>query len=140
MLDLHERLAAKPTSGLNAFRLTGRYVNYGRLLANFDAAYQRLLIPQQANKGAAQFIEMWQHSPPAAADATAKSVDYLAEELDQRLGKLPAEVLFLRGMAARARGDKRDQEKYFRQVWERGTYGVHLCSCGASFRTTRTAA
>jgi tetratricopeptide (TPR) repeat protein len=50
-------------------------------------------------------------------------VDYLADEFNRRLRHLPDEVLFLQGMAARARRDKRNEEKYFRQVWERGHYG-----------------
>jgi len=123
VLKLHQHLAESADSTTLQLPLNGQVTNHAKLLSRFEAAYQRVHIPEQRGEGAAQLAELWQHSPPGAANATARSVDYLAEELDRRLGQLPEEVVFLRGMAARSRGDRKNEEKYFRQVWERGHDG-----------------
>ncbi|HEY3275673.1 MAG TPA: tetratricopeptide repeat protein, partial [Syntrophorhabdaceae bacterium] len=65
----------------------------------------------------------WQNSSFSVAQATAEAADYIAPEIDRQLKFLPLEVLFLRGMAARARKDTEGQLKYFRIVWEKGRPG-----------------
>jgi tetratricopeptide (TPR) repeat protein len=66
---------------------------------------------------------LWQNSSFSVAQATAEAADYIAPEIDRQLKFLPLEVLFLRGMAARARKDTEGQLKYFRIVWEKGRPG-----------------
>jgi tetratricopeptide (TPR) repeat protein len=121
--SLRERLAADADARASLLPPDGQVTSHDKLLSKFEAAYQRVLIPEKSGEGAAQLAELWQHSSPAAARATANSVDYLADELDRRLSRLPDELIFLRGMAARSRRDRASEEKYFRQVWERGGYG-----------------
>jgi tetratricopeptide (TPR) repeat protein len=123
LIGLRERLASSADLRAQRMPADGQVTSYDKLLSNFEAAYQRLLIPEQSDHGAAQLVELWQHSPVAAATATARSVDYLADELNRRLRRLPDEVLFLRGMAARSRGDRKNEERYFREVWKRGRKG-----------------
>lgn len=121
--SLRERLAASAEARAELLPRDGQVTTHDRLLSRFEAAYQRVLIPEKSEEGAALLAEIWQHAPPDAAQATARSVDYLADELTRRLRRLPDEILFLRGMAARSRGDRKTQEEYFRQVWERGRRG-----------------
>jgi len=123
VVKLHERLAEGADSISERLPVNGQVTNHTRLLSKFEAAYQRVHIPERSEEGAAELAELWQHSPQAAATATARSIDYLADELDRRLSHLPDEVVFLRGMAARSRGNRRNEEKYFRKVWERGRDG-----------------
>lgn len=91
--------------------------------AEFEAAYHQMLIPEQSESGAAQITKIWQAAPQLVKKATADSVDYLAEEIARHLKRLPPDVLFLQGMAARARKGreaKKNQLKYFRAVYEIG--------------------
>lgn len=92
--------------------------------ALIEAGYQRTMVTGQAARGGEQLGAIWEKASPAGGEATACSVDYLAPEIEKRIGQLPVQVLFLRGMAARARHDRAAQEKYFRAVWERGTHGT----------------
>lgn len=117
---LRERLAE------HADELASREVAAHRVYqAKFEAAIHRLQIPAPAQEGAQQLAELWQqHYPGPLADATADSIEYLVPEIRrQHPTGLPAEVLFMLGMAARSRGDKRAQENYFGQVYRRGHRG-----------------
>lgn len=111
-----ERAAAMPPDG----QITAHQLR----IALIEAGYQRTMVTEQAARGGEQLGTLWEKASPAAGEATARSVDYLAPEIQERIGQLPVQVLFLRGMAARARHDRLAQEKYFRAVWERGTYGT----------------
>jgi tetratricopeptide (TPR) repeat protein len=81
------------------------------------------MIPEQSERGVAQLAELWENAPASAAQATADSIDYLAPEIERALPRLPVEILFLRGMAARSRNDETSQRRYFGEVWSRGRHG-----------------
>lgn len=118
-----------PTQFINDQNLEGRLKLLGLLLAaadalaQFEAAYHRVLIPGQIQKGANQLAEPGRQQPSPIGDTLALSVDHLADELDHRLGRLPDEIVFLRGMAARERGDSHAQERHFGLVWKRDRSG-----------------
>ncbi len=122
--ELREYLATNSEQRAKQFSKDGQITAYGSRQATFEAAYHRTLISEQSTRGAEQLAQLWENSPPSAADATAESIDYLAPEIRRQLGEVPPEVLFLQGMAARRRGNKKDQEKYFRAVWEQGRPGL----------------
>jgi tetratricopeptide (TPR) repeat protein len=142
---LRELLAGHAHRRISLFSPDGQISTYRVRQAKFEAAFQRILIPEQSQLGAEQFAEIWLESPHSAAEATAQSVDYLAPEISRHLRNLPIEVLFLQGMAARIRRDKRAQEKYFGAVWERGNAGrvsaiaAHLYGLLVSNRDRSTA-
>lgn len=128
-LKLRDRLATYAEQKSAAFSPDGQVTAYRKRQAKLEAAYQRALIPEQSAYGLAQLVELWKNAPsPSAAQATTESVDYLADEMEghfKRLSaqSLPVEILFFRGMAARARGDKDSQRRYFGEVWSRGRPG-----------------
>ena len=93
---------------------------YFQFTAKFEAAYQRLLIPKFSTDAGRELGELWRQSPAGTGRALARSVDYLADELERRLRYVPDEVLFLRGIAAQDRKDLLAQEKFFGEVWRRG--------------------
>jgi tetratricopeptide (TPR) repeat protein len=123
VVRLRARIAANADAHAERLPPDGQVTSHDKLLSKFEAAYQRVFIPEQSEEGAARLAEIWQHSPPAEKRATERAVDYLAYEFDRRLRRLPDEVIFLRGMAARSRGDKEGEEKYFGEVWGRGRHG-----------------
>ena len=110
-----QRAAAMPSDG----QITAHQLR----IALIEAGYQRTMVSEQAAKGGEQLGAIWETATPTGGEATARSVDYLAPEIEERIGQLPVQVLFLRGMAARARHNRAAQEKYFRAVWERGASG-----------------
>ena len=124
-------LQLPPRQFINDQNLEGRLKLLGLLLATadalaqFEASYYRVLIPGQTEKGANQLAELPRHRPSPIGDTLALSVDYLADELDHQSGRLPDEIVFLRGIAARERGDSHAQEKYFGLVWKRDRSGPH---------------
>lgn len=119
IVQLREHLVHKAASRAKQTDPHDDLATQHQLLTRLEAIYQGLLIPDRSNATAHELAELWRRLPPAAADGLARSVDYLADELDQRLRSLPDAVLFLRGMAARTRDDDRAQEKYFGRVWRR---------------------
>ena len=121
--ELRKLLASHAEERAAALSHDGQVTAYWRREARLEAAIQRTLIPGQSETGAEQLAEVWQDSVDSAREATARCVDYLAPELERQLQRLPAEVLFLQGMAARDRGDKRGEERYFRAVWQQGRAG-----------------
>jgi|GEM_PF-843073 len=114
---------------------TDQFGAHQKLQARFEAAYQRLLIPKDSEKGANELAELWRESPRSAGDALARSVDYLAEELSRQLKSLPDAVVFLRGIAARNRDDKHAQEKYFGKLWKKARQGQpsHIHAVGSHY-------
>ena len=131
LVQLRERLAATAEARAERLPPDGQVTDRDKLLSKFEAAYQHLLTATKSQDGATQLAELWQQSQqdrPDAAFAIARSVDYLAADLESQLSRLhlsrlPDEIVFLQGMAARARGDRRNEEKYFRQVWDKGRPG-----------------
>ena len=129
---LRSQLADKADQRAAAMLPDGQITAHQLRIALIEAGYQRTMVPEQVEKGGEQLGAIWEKAAPAAGEATARSVDYLAPEIEEHIGQLPAQVLFLRGMAARARHDRADQEKYFRAVWERGRPG-HIFGAAAHF-------
>jgi tetratricopeptide (TPR) repeat protein len=123
VVELRNRLASHAESKANGFSPDGQITSYRTREARFEAAFQQTLIPGQSNQGVQQFIDIWRKAPPAAREATASAADHLGGELQRRLKRVPPELLFLRGMAARSRHDDRSAERYFREVWENGRQG-----------------
>lgn len=128
-LKLRDRLATYAEQKSETFSPDGQVTAYRKRQAKLEAAYQRTLIPEQSAYGLAQLVELWKNAPsPSAAQATTESIDYLADEMEVHFKRssaqpLPVEILFFRGMAARARGDKDSQRRYFGEVWSRGRPG-----------------
>jgi tetratricopeptide (TPR) repeat protein len=120
---LRNALARSAEAKAARMQRDGQITSYRRRDALIEAGYQRTLVRGQADAGSKKLGEVWEKAQPDAGEATARSVDYLADEIEDRLGELPVEVLFLRGMAARTRGDAAQQHKYFRRVWLKGRVG-----------------
>ena len=147
VVKLRRRLAALAQQAAESCSPNGQITSYRKRQAIWEAAYQRTLIPDQMQHGVQQLVDVWREASGADSKraATALAADYLATELQQRLKHLPAELLFLRGMAARSRGDRRTEESHFRAVWEQGKpgdiYGIaaHLFGGLVSQRDWKTA-
>lgn len=120
---LRSRLAEKADQRAATLLPDGQITAHRLRAALVEAGFQRIFVPDRVEEGGVQLGQVWENASPSAGEATARSLDYLAPEIEERVGQLPVQVLFLRGMAARARHDRADQEKYFRAVWERGTNG-----------------
>jgi len=120
---LRSRLADKADHRAAAMLPDGQITAHRLRTVLLEAGYQRAMDPNQVEEGGEQLGAIWENAAPSAGEATARSVDYLAPEIEEHVGQLPVQVLFLRGMAARTRHDRADQEKYFRAVWERGRPG-----------------
>lgn len=129
---LRSRLADKADQRAAAMLPDGQITAYQLRTVLLEAGYQRAMDPDQVEEGGEKLGTIWENATPSAGEATARAVDYLAREIEEHIGQLPVQVLFLRGMAARARHDRADQEKYFRAVWERGTRG-HIFAVAAHF-------
>ena len=114
---LHEHLAQKADLRAAQTEPTDQVTSHQKIFASLEAAYHRLLIPRQSEQGANDLVTLWRQLSPQAAEALARSVDYIAGDLIHRLRRLPDQVLFLRGIAAQSGGDNHAQEKYFIKVW-----------------------
>jgi tetratricopeptide (TPR) repeat protein len=124
--QLRDRLARYSEQQAEKFPPDGQITAYRRRRAEFETAYQRTMIPEQSTSGLKQLVELWKTVSlvsPSAARATAESIDYLAPEIERHFSRMPVEVLFFQGMAARARKDDRSQRRYFGEVWSRGRPG-----------------
>jgi len=120
---LRSQLADKADQRAAAMPPDGQITAHQLRIALIEAGYQRTMVTELAARGGEQLGAIWEKAAPDAGEAMARSVDYLAPEIQERIGQLPVQVLFLRGMAARARHDRPAQEKYFRAVWEQGRPG-----------------
>ena len=148
MVKLRRRLAARAQQAVERCPPNGQITSYRRRQAQWEAGYQQTLIPEKTQDGARQLVDVWREAAGSESvrEATCRAADYLTEnELKPRLGHLPAQLLFLQGMAARARGDHHAEERYFRAVWEQGEpgdiYGIaaHLFGVLVSQRDRKTA-
>ncbi len=135
ILELRDRLAQKADARAASIDAADQFAAHQKLQARFEAAYQRLLIPKESEKGAHELAQLWRESPRSDGDAMARSVDYLADELSRQLKRLPDAVVFLRGIAARNRGDDHAQEQYFGKLWKRARIGQpgHIHAIGSHF-------
>ena len=122
-VQLRNLLASYNDELADQFSHDGQLTAYRNRQAQFEAAYQHTLIPDKTEEGAKQFADIWRKSKGAAREATANAVDYVSREIEYRFPRVPLEILFLRGMSARGRGNKISAEKYFRIVWENGGKG-----------------
>ena len=123
IIELRDRLAQKADARAAVIETDDQFAAHRKVLARFEAAYQRLLIPDHSERGANELAELWRESPRSAGDAMARSVEYLADELRRRLHRLPDAIIFLCGIAARNRGDNHAQAKRFGRVWRRAKRG-----------------
>ena len=123
VVELRRRLAENADRVLLEVSDKGHRSRQVSLHAQFESAYQRMLIPNETDRGAEQFAEIWVAAGQTERQSVSFAVDYLSNELESRLGQLPPQVLFMRGMAAGSRGDHSNAEWNFRQVWERGKSG-----------------
>ncbi|HET6975070.1 MAG TPA: ECF-type sigma factor [Pyrinomonadaceae bacterium] len=137
IVKLRECLAERASARAVQFQTEDQLSLHRKTKARFEAAYQRILIPERSEEGANEFLELWrQSSSQAAADAIARSVDFLADEILQLVSRPPDALLFLRGMAARVRNDNHAQEKYFGRLWKRarrGKYHQQIHAMAANF-------
>lgn len=120
---LRSRLAEKADQRAAALLPDGQITAHRHRAALIEAGFQRILTPEQVEEGGEQLGNIWEKATVSGGEATARSVDYLAAEIEEHIGQLPVQVLFLRGMAARARHDRSNQERYFGAVWEQGRPG-----------------
>jgi tetratricopeptide (TPR) repeat protein len=121
--ELRAQLADLAAKKAGSYPSDGQITKYRARQAQFEAAFQRTLIPQQTDQGAEEFAEIWRRGASEARDATCRAVDHVADEIATRLKRTPPELLFMQGMAARSRGDRRRAEGLFRAVWENGKPG-----------------
>ena len=125
VVQLRELLARKADSrAAQLEQQTDQVAYHEKLLANLEASYHRLIVPKTAEDGANMLVELWRRLPQEAAEALARSADYLADEIKEVSGarELPDALVFLRGIAAQARGDKHVQEKHFVKIWRDGRH------------------
>lgn len=123
---LREHLARHADQRAESFPADGYFTVYQARQARFESAIQRLLSPEHSQAGASQLFEMYDNFPRSAKRATENAVEYLASDLEHHLTELPAELLFIRGMAARARkhqNSRKEQIYYFSKIREIGGFG-----------------
>ncbi len=120
---LHRLLAEETERRLAALRPDGA-ANISRIRsAKVEAAYQRMLTREAAGvaEGGRALAAVWRGAEGVSKMAVCRAVETLSPDLDRRLelGRLPDEVLFLRGKAALPR-DQQTAKQYFEMVWQRG--------------------
>lgn len=121
---VRQELAAASDRRLEEFRVDGQLTEYRSRRVLFEAAYQRVLTPgTDTAEAASGFTKIWSALDGPARLATAQAVDYIAPEIERSARRLPPEILFLRGMAARGRKQHAKAQDFFRQVWEQGRPG-----------------
>ena len=120
---LHELLADAADQRLLELVPDGQLFDYRVRACHLEAGYQQIQVTRHEEAGAERLLTAWQQGRLEARDATAAAVDHLASDLERQGHRLPDQVLFLRGMAARSRRDWGRAELYFRMVWEHGQPG-----------------
>lgn len=134
---VRQELATASDRQLEEFQADGQLTEYRSRRVRFEAAYQRVLTPgSDAAAAASSFTEIWSALDGPARTATAQAVDYLAPEMERSARHLPPEILFLRGMAARARREHTQAREFFRQVWEQGRPGEIFAIAAHLFGTS----
>ena len=123
VIEMRDRLASHADKRVSGFSSDGQITSYRTREALLEAAYQKTLIPNRTDQAAQGFAGLWRGARPAAREATASAADHLAGEILRRVESIPPELLFLRGMAARSRGDSKRAEQCFREVWKQGRPG-----------------
>jgi tetratricopeptide (TPR) repeat protein len=108
---------------LQHFLPDGQITASNFLQTRFEVAFQRTLVPETSASGAKLLGDLWQEEGEIARSATAESVDYLAPEIEREVAHVPPEVSFLRGKAAKQRGDVDGQIRHFGAVWRQGRPG-----------------
>jgi len=123
LTEIRIRLASKAEHKATSLSPDGQITNYRVREARFQAAYQKLLMPGRIEEGAQLCAEIWRQASTDAREATCSAADYVSDEVQRQVKELPPELLFLRGMAARARGDRNGAREYFYLVWKQGRPG-----------------
>ena len=123
LVEIRTRLASKAEHKATSLSPDGQITNYRVREARFQAAYQKLLMPGRIEEGAQLCAEIWRQASTDAREATCSAADYVSDEVQRQVKELPPELLFLKGMAARARGDRNGAREYFHLVWKQGRPG-----------------
>ncbi len=143
--ELRTLLAARARQKAESLVPDGQITAYETRLLRLEAGFQRTLLSNETACGAADLADLWTSEYASGQRAIADAVDFLAPEIERQLPQLPAEVLFLQGMAARQRGDRVAAERYFRAVWKQGRPGeifaiaAHLFGNGVARRDPQLA-
>lgn len=116
-------LARKAEEKTASLPRDGQVTAYESRLMHLEVGFQKVLVPEQTAAGVEQLAEVWLNAPAAGRRATAAAVEHLAPEIERRLRAQPPEVVFLRGMAARERGDNATARECFQTVWRKGRPG-----------------
>jgi len=122
-VSLRETLAGAAEQRLRSLVADGQLATYRVRATRLEAGYQRTLTPGQEEAGAEEILESWKREGIEGKAATEAAVEHLAPELERHASFVPPQVMFLRGMAARKRGDRANAERHFRAVWENGRPG-----------------
>jgi hypothetical protein len=118
---LRDLLAEHADARMGTLAPDGQITTWQARAASLEAAYQLLHSSQRAKEGASRLVATWQQARDEAKTATCEAVEALAPELERHLERLPDEVLFLRGMAAYRRTDRKAAaRRYFETVWRHG--------------------
>lgn len=120
---LRELVAQYADSKAGQFAADGQLTAYRKRAAQFESAYQRCLQPERVAEGARQFEAIWEEARGSGERATVRAVDYLAPEIDNCAGGLPAPIRFFQGMAAYRRGDRKSATRMFEVLWREGRPG-----------------
>jgi tetratricopeptide (TPR) repeat protein len=123
LMAIRTRLASKAEHMASSLSPDGQITNYRVREARFQAAYQKLLMPGRVEEGAQLCAEIWRQASTDEREATCSAVDYVSDEVQRQVKELPPELLFLKGMAARARGNRNRAREYFYLVWKQGKPG-----------------
>lgn len=121
---LHTVLAEHAERRLAALSPDGAITVYHARATKIESAYHKALIPGREHEAGQEFGEAWLQARGSAKPATCDAVARIGDELEVRHAKLPDEVLFLRGLSAYQRGRRREAERDFRLVYERGRPGT----------------
>jgi tetratricopeptide (TPR) repeat protein len=120
---LRELLAAHADGRLRELSPDGPLTAYRARATKIEAAFHKVLTPGRAEEGGRGFGQVWSEAKGTAKQATCEAVAHLSREVGRRLQRLPDEVLFLRGMSAYQRGDRRSAERDFEAVYKNGQPG-----------------
>jgi len=135
---LRELLADHAGRRAQAFSPDGPLTAYKTRASKIDAAYQKVLTPGRIDEGSRDFGEVWSESNGSAKAATCEAVASLSPELGRRLGRLPDEILFLRGMSAYQRRNWPEAHRDFETVYGNGRPGEIYATAAHLFgRLTR---
>jgi|GEM_PF-6492251 len=120
---LRELLAENADRRAQALSPDGPLTAFKARATQIEAAFHKVLTPGRAEEGGRELGEVWSESRGSAKTATCEAVAYLSRELGRRLGRLPDEILFLRGMSAYRQRNRQAARRDFEAVYRNGRPG-----------------